>query len=354
MDIFLKAYKECEKIMNVNLLKFSGIFPRNVSGKCGVYKKALSEDLSDGFWTGIFMLVYEMNGDVRFKYAVEKYISLLYKRLESGEHLFLDDSGFLYMPSCIPAYRIGGIRLAKAALLAAADIIASVFRKNGEEFYVNYSYASAEKDTNNAIKISALTNASILYHAAELTGRESYKKTADGISDFICSRIVDSTGMLYWNYDPGNGAGEECFVTGDNSRAISWALYGLAVKYRYTRDEKVYDKILSILGRYATDIENTDIYELDTTMVASVVCAINEISCCSPPKEFDKYGAFADRMLYKLLPFAFSSKSGANGLIGGSDSMSRAQPEREISCVIGDFFYLEALTRKLKNFKSYI
>ena len=349
-----EAYKKAKKIMDLNALRFIDCFPYLCTDVNGRYAKSRREDMCNGFWTGIYILAYETSGDTRYRHIVSKYVEKMYNRLFEGD-ITGAEMGILYVPSCVAATRIGKIKIAKTAGVVAADILVSIYKKIDDCYFVNDNYLAPSKDNYVPMKISAMLNCSILYWASEVTGVEDYKMLANDVINFIADNLIDESGTVWWEYDFKKYPTGESFIHGDNCRGIAWALYGLAVRYRQDREKHIFDKILRILEKYAPQIQKADFCSMDSTMLACIVCALYEISGYAD-ESFEKYHEFADWMLLNIIErFSLEPFGKTDGLIGNADGMSYFDaPMKNVSAVAGDYFYMEALVRKMKSFRLYI
>lgn len=344
-----EAYLKAKKITDINALKFVECFPYKRTDANGNYARSHVYDESVGFWTGIYILIYEMNEDPHYRFITAKYVEKMYNRLFDAKSC-LYETGLMYVPSCVSAYRIGKIKKAKIAAVMAADILISVYRKQDNIYFVNNKYNPPNEYEHEHMKIATMLNCSILYWASEFTGIEAYKEHADDVINFIADNLIKPDGSVYWEYNAEKGAVGECFIHGENCRGISWALYGLAVKYRQNGDRKIYDKILKVLRKYAPQIKAAEFHSLDSTMLACAVCAVYDIAPYAD-ESFSGYVEFADGVLHDLIEKdSLEPLCKTDGILGYSDGMGGFDcPQRNVSAVAGDYFYMEALVRKLKN-----
>ena len=138
------------------------------------------DDWTSGFWTGEVWLAYE-NTDVEAVKArlreigdkqVETFLERINKKLAVNHH----DMGFLYIPSCVSAYKLTGSVRAKEAAIKAADQLMTRYQPAG-------GYIQAWGDTNSVedrrLIIDCLLNIPLLYWATEITGEPRYREVAE-------------------------------------------------------------------------------------------------------------------------------------------------------------------------------
>ena len=118
-----------------NLPEFTEAFPGpNSFGN--FYKPGENVEWTTGFWTGEIWLSYEnaKTGEERKrlknagKIQVESFLNRIQQRIDVDHH----DMGFLYSLSCVAAYKLTGMEMAKQAAFAAADNLISRYQPKGD------------------------------------------------------------------------------------------------------------------------------------------------------------------------------------------------------------------------------
>ncbi|MBE7052125.1 MAG: helix-turn-helix domain-containing protein [Ruminococcaceae bacterium] len=347
-----EAYNKAMQIVELNMIKFADGIPYICSDINGAYSIAHKDDMGCGYWTGIYILAYDMTSDKRYRYIFSKYIDNLCHRLYEYDYQHFSEMGLLYVPSCVSAYKIGKIEKARIAVVKAADILVASYKSKDGIYFTDKNYLNIDADKTEAIKISAMCNCSILYWAHEFTGVGYYKKVADNVTEFIIQNLISDDGTVYWDYGIAASKAEPSGITGKYARAISWGLYGLADLYRWNKDESAYKKATKILDRYMPEIMSTDISCIDSTMLSCMICAVYNIAKETNDKSFKKYICLADELLARLIKDAsLEPLKKTDGLIGYSYGFKSSPNLANLSSVIGDYFYLEALIRKKKDFE---
>ena len=84
--------------------------------------------------------------------------------------------------------------------------------------------------------------------------------------------------------------------------------------------------------------------------MGTAVCAVYDIAPYAD-ESFSGYVEFADGVLHDLIEKdSLEPLCKTDGILGYSDGMGGFDyPQRNVSAVAGDYFYMEALVRKLKN-----
>ena len=126
-------------------------------------------------WTGILWIVYEFTNDEKYRNLAVKNITTFYKRIDEKLGVNHHDMGFLYMPSCVAAYKLLGDNTAKEAAIKAADHLLSRYREKGR-------FIQAWGDINDPsayrLIIDCLMNIPLLYWATKVTGKKNMMKRA--------------------------------------------------------------------------------------------------------------------------------------------------------------------------------
>ena len=72
-----------------------------------------------GFWTGMLWIAYELTGDEKYRKLAERHIPTYYRRIKEKIGVNHHDMGFVFIPSCVAAYKLTGNEQAKEAALMA-------------------------------------------------------------------------------------------------------------------------------------------------------------------------------------------------------------------------------------------
>lgn len=332
-----------------------------------------------GFCTGTYWLAYELTGEDGFRTAAEVQVESFYNRIKQKTDVDHHDMGFLYTPSCVAAFQITGNDRAKEAAILAADQLISRFQEKGE-FLQAWGALGAKE--NYRLIIDCLLNLPLLYWASDVTGDKKYRDIAVRHTNTSIRHLVRADNSTYHTYffDPKTGEplrGVTAQGFRDDSawaRGQAWGIYGTALAWRYTGSEacrELFRKVTDFYLRHLPDdmVPYWDLHfskgssePRDSSAAAAAVCGILEMCENGGLKKEEQsfYGSLADRMLESLIDnYAVTSVQKANGLILHG-VYAKSSPYNSVSdrgvdeCNLwGDYFYLEALTRKLKNWKTY-
>lgn len=360
----------------------------------GFYQPIENDDWTTGFWTGEIWLAYEFvkdNPDViaslrigtpaevlrKLQTAAEVQIASFLNRIEKKIVVDHHDMGFLYSPSCVAGYKLIGSEEGKKAAILAADQLISRFHEKGEFIQ---AWGPMNAPENYRLIIDCLVNLPLLYWASEETGDNKYRDVAEKHIHTAVANVIreDYSTWHTFFFDIETGAphhGATCQGYRDGSawaRGQAWGVYGLATAYRYTKREEYIDLFRHVTEYFLQhlpkdlipywDLEFTDGDEQprDSSSASIAACGMLEMSKYLEPEEAEYYTGIAKKLMKALYDkCAVKDLTQSNGLVLHS-TYSNHSPYNTCNhygvdeCnAWGDYFYMEALTRMLKDWKQY-
>ena len=373
-----RATARAVSVLRENLGNFTYKFPGSNSEHM-FYPATENTEWTTGFCTGTYWLAYELSGEEIFRTSAEVQVESFYNRIKQKTDVDHHDMGFLYTPSCVAAYQLTGNQQAKEAAILAADQLISRFQEKGE-FLQAWGVLGAED--NYRLIIDCLLNLPLLYWASLVTGDEKYRDIAIRHTRTSIRNLVREDNSTYHTYFFNPRTGEPLRgVTAQGyrddsawARGQAWGIYGTALAWRYTKNEvsrKLFRKVTDFYLRHLPE-DMVPYWDLqfsegsseprDSSAAAAAVCGILEM--CSngglEKEEQSFYRNEAQRMLESLIDkYAVTSSQEANGLLRHG-VYAKSSPYNSVSdrgvdeCNLwGDYFYLEALTRNMKEWKTY-
>ncbi len=343
----------------------------------GIYKAIDNVEWTTGFWPGEVWLAWEHTGDDAFKEAALHMVDSFKERIEKKIEVDHHDMGFLYSPSCVAAYKLTGCEKAKEAALMAADQLVSRFQEKGQFIQAWGAFGAKE---NYRYIIDCLLNLPLLYWASEVTGDPKYNDIAHRHITTCLKYSIREDGSTYHTFfmDPETGApshGATCQGYKDDScwaRGQAWGVYGTAISYRYTKNPEYIEKFRTVLEYYLTRLPEDlvpywDMIFMDgneeprdSSSAAIVACGLLEMAKYVDEDEAAQYRKLAAQML-KSLADIYAVKEGPVGCgLVEHGTYAKKTPYNTCGeagvdeCVSwGDYFYMEALTRLVKDWKLY-
>lgn len=363
-----KALDNALKKIDANLNAFETKFPRAASEN-NVYPPVENDiGWTQGFWTGIIWIAYELTGNEIYRQKAELQVKTFKERIEKMLGINHHDMGFLYTPSCVAAYKLTGNEEAKAAALMAADYLISRYHEKGEFIQ---AWGELGKPESYRLIIDCLLNIPLLYWATEVTGEEKYAKIGYKHFNTTIKNIAKEDGSTYhtFYFDVENGAPLKGVTAQGNSddscwaRGQAWGMYGPVLTYLYKHNSDAIEFFKRTSNYYLEHLpEDCVAYwdmdftegdeERDSSAAAIAVCALlagaELLSKDDPDKEL--YHNAALTMLNSLIDnYAVKPEDNSNGLLLHAVYSKPANSGVDECNIWGDYFYMEALARLIKK-----
>ena len=327
---------------------------------------------TDGFWPGELNLAYELTGERKFLDEAEAFVPLFFDRIV--DHVAVDhhDMGFLYSPTCVAQYQFTGNKDAKRAALLAADHLCLRYHEIGR--FIQCWGKIGDKDNYRCI-IDCLMNIPLLFWAYDETGWEHYHDVAINHLHTAEETIIRKDGSVFQSYfldpetgKPLRGAAHQAYSDSSTwARGESWAVYGLAIAYRYTHEAKAKELFFKTLDCFLTHLPDDSIPYWDFTFkegsgeprdssaLAVTICGMLEMA--ENLREEDKEIAFtlrakAGTLFQELVKScAVTDPALSNGQLLHSTYSRKSSYNTCKECGVdectawGDYYYLEAMLR---------
>lgn len=361
------AFDEAADRLKQHLAEFTDKFPGPAS-KNLVYEQTENLDWTEGFYTGMLWLVYEVTGDEAFRKTAERHVQSFLNRIEKHQNTDHHDMGFLYTPSCVAAYKLTGNEDAKKAALLAADNLLRRYHEKGE-FIQAWGALGAED--NYRLIIDCMLNLPLLYWASETTGDSKYRDIAVKHLHTTMRVIVREDASTYHTYffDPETGAPKSGVTHqgyADDSawaRGQAWGVYGLPLNYSYTKEPDIlplWEAVTNyFINRTAADqIAYWDLIFTEGDMPrdssASAIAVCGMLHAADLGMADERYVKIAKSMLNALIDhYTTKDVPESNGLLLHSTYHYHGGNGVDECNIWGDYFYLEAIVRLMKKWEMY-
>ena len=173
--------------------------------------------------------------------------------------------------------------------------------------------------------------------------------------------------------EPDHGATCQGYRDGSSwARGQAWGVYGLAMAYRYTKREEYIDLFRHVTEYFLEhlpkdlvpfwDFEFTDGDDepRDSSSAAIAACGMLEMAKYLEPEDAVHYTMLAKKLMKALYDhYAVKDMTESNGLLLHS-TYAKKSPYNTCNSVgvdecniWGDFYYMEAMTRILKDWNQY-
>lgn len=356
--------------------EFCGCFPKSNSEN-NFYPKTQNTDWTEGFWTGQLWLAYERCGDERLKETALVQVKSFLERIKNKVNVDHHDMGFLYSPSCVAAYKLTGSAEGRDAALMAADNLMTRFQEKGQFFQ---AWGAMDDRDNYRLIIDCLMNMPLLFWAGDITGESRYSDKAKAHIMTAMDYVVRPDNSTYHTYffDPDTGKSVRGVTNQGNrdgsawARGQAWGVYGSAMAYAKLGDEKYADIFRRVADYFIEhlpedlvpywdfDFDTGSSEPRDSSAGVIAVCGMLEMAKRLPQNEADYYTQTARRILKAVMDkCAVESSEISNGLLLHG-TYARKTPTNTChnggvdECnTWGDYFYMEALTRLICDWKLY-
>lgn len=370
-----------EKALQDALLKIDklwedvhGNFPTHNSEK-GIYGEMGNppegkSGWNQGFWTGILWLAYEATGEEKYRERALSHIPSFYERIDQKLGVNHHDMGFLYVPSCVAAYKLCGDEQAKEAAIKAADHLLTRYIEAG-------GYIQAWGDVGGIQKrliIDCLNNIPLLYWAAEVTGNKEYYDKALRHAETTLKYIIREDGSTYHTFffhaDGTPDKGVTAQGASDDSawaRGQAWIVSGLPLTYKYVKDDRVLEVFEKVADYYISHLPkdyvpywdmtfgDDDGEEKDSSAASIAVCGFLEMLPHIKNEQLKaRYETVVDNMMYSLYQnYSTKDTPESNGLLLHAVYNKPGKIGVDECNIWGCYYYMEALVRMLKGTKAY-
>lgn len=236
-----KAWNDIVNKINRTSKRIGDTFP-HVSLE-GQYSSERPGWWTAGFWPGLLWMIYQDTKDEELaKIAIS-----LEEKLDEPLHKFTGihhDVGFMWFPSAVAQYKLRGTEESKRRGLIAASHLAGRF--NLKTRLIRAWTEEVYPDGQGVAIIDCMMNLPLLYWASEETGDPRFKHIAMAHADRTEKEFIRPDGSVshIMKFDPETGeliesqAGQGYGPDSAWSRGVAWAIYGMALSYRYTKEQR--------------------------------------------------------------------------------------------------------------------
>ncbi|MEQ9849509.1 glycoside hydrolase family 88 protein [Pectobacterium brasiliense] len=352
------------------LPRFSHTFPA-ASADRGSYPEVAKVDWTEGFWTGMLWLAWEVTKDDKYRRVAEGLLDSFEERLDKRIKVDTHDLGFLYLLSCVNAWRLTGNTRARTLALRAAELLFARFNATA-------GVIQAWGDLNDPARqgrmiIDCNLNVPLLFWAANETGNPRYREAAHRHLTQAAQHLVrDDASSFHTFYmdihtgQPLRGDTHQGFSNNSCwARGQAWGMYGFALGFNYTGDP-AFTELSRKLSHYFLNRLPEDYvcyWDLiftpedrafrDTSAAAVAVCGLAELLKQLPlsdPLRPDYQHAISHIMLNLHQGYFAHDQDGL--LREGVYNFGR-QMGINVPNLWGDYFYFEALVRLSRVWAPY-
>ncbi|TCQ76505.1 unsaturated chondroitin disaccharide hydrolase [Raoultella ornithinolytica] len=352
------------------LPRFSSTFPA-ASGTGGVYPAVEKVDWTEGFWTGMLWLAWEVTGDNKYRDVAENLLDSFEERLDKHIKVDTHDLGFLYLLSCVNSWKLTGNQRARELALRAADLLCQRF--NATAGVIQAWGDLTDPGRQGRMIIDCNLNVPLLFWAADETGNTRYREAATQHLAQAARYLVREDASTFHTYYMDIHTGQP--LRGDTHQGFSddscwargqaWGIYGFALGFNHTGDASQPELSRRLahyfLNRLPEDyvcywdliFTRQDNALRDTSAAAIAVCGLAELLKILPLTDplRPAYTNGIELMMHNLRAHYFAHQQDGllrEGVYNFGRNMGINEPN-----IWGDYFYFEALVRLSRIWTPY-
>lgn len=318
---------------------------------------------TSSFFTGMALIAWQETEDEYFCKQVQRlaphYLEKVFTQHRNTHH----DLGFLYSLYAVALYKLTRDDVQRQTGLRAAKVLAARFNEKCDFIRAWGHMDNTEHD--NMTIIDCLMNLPLLHWAAKESGDTQYHDIAVRHANMVLKYFIRPDGSLCHAYrfdlKTGRPLGPENFcgrsVDSYWARGAAWGIYGFALNYRYTRDEKYLAAALKLAKKFISELDREVVPVWDFRLPAGAppvrdasaavvaVCGFQELAR-HHAADFDILTA-----KHKLLDRVCESYLDFNEACPGV--LKSAYGDQPAYSSWGDYFLMEALAGELSGFEGY-
>ena len=362
-----ETFAKIDKKMSAMTLRSRSKIPDGVDENGFHVEKSDITWWCNGFWGGLNWLMYEHTKNEEYMKTAKESERLMDKALNMYQRLH-HDVGFMWHILSGASYRLTGDNGSKQRNLYCAAMLSSRFVLGG-----NFIRAwNGPKDLNWSI-IDCLMNLPVLYWASDAIGDDRFKRIAMEHADMAIVDHLREDGSIAHivEHDRETGepvatyAGQGYAVGSSWSRGQAWGVYGFALSYIHTGEQRYLDAAKQIANYFIANCcddwlprvdfraPSNPVY-YDSTAGAIAACGLIEIAKALPEGEGGMYMNAAINLL-RAMEEKFCDFDPANDHMLGYGTVRYPIPGQfdeksagvHISIIYGDYFYTEAILKLL-------
>lgn len=327
------------------------------ASKDGKYDDSSIEWWTNGFWSGMMWYAYCSSGNEKFK----EIASECERKLDEVLYGYIDthhDVGFMWSLSAVADYKITNNEKSKIRGLIAANFLAGRFNPRAK-------YIRAWNDRKNWAIIDCSMNLPLLYWASEVLEDPRFKYVAMEHADTVLKAFIRPDGsvnhIVEFDWDTGEvlsiPQGQGARPDSAWARGCTWAIYGMALSYRYTKEIQYLEAAKRVAHFFIANLPEdkvcywdfrvpiTDSTPRDTSAAACAACGLLEIAQHVEPSEKNLYYNNAVEILKGLTQNYSTFGKDNQELLTGASMHVPANINVNVGLIYGDYYYMEAIER---------
>lgn len=328
---------------------------------------------TQSFFTGMALWAYEDTNDKEFLDWAMQFKQEYSNKVTKTPLETMHDVGFLYSPYAVMLYSMTGDEEFKQIGIKAADALAMRYEPKGKYIRawgriddVTPEYVDSElakdhffTESKGLAIVDCMMNLPILFWASEVTGHPFYKRIAIEHANTTMKYFVRNDYSIMHAYrfseETGEAIGEANYCGYSNgshwARGTSWAIYGYAIAYNYTKKPEYMDMSIALLDKFMTEckgkmpvwdfrLPESEEKSIDTSAAAVVLCAIMEIEKHKTNPHLQAYKKELRRNLEEYINYD-------ENIMG----ILKEQNGRHVYTSFGDYYIIESYMKEESDTK---
>ncbi len=352
------------------LPRFTATFPA-ASSLDGRYPAVEKVDWTEGFWTGLLWLAWEVTGDNKYRQCAQGLLDSFAYRLDEQINVDTHDLGFLYLLSCVNAWKLTGNERARQLALRAAELL---FRRFNPTAGVIQAWGDlSDPARQGRMIIDCNLNVPLLFWAADETGNRTWREAArrhlaqasrylvrDDASTFHTFYLDIHSGQPLRGDTHQGFSNDSCW-----SRGQAWGMLGFALGFNYTGDARLPELSRKLSHYFLNRLPDDYVcyWDLiftphdhafrDTSAAAIAVCGLVELLKQLPLSDTLRpaYGNAIGLIMRNLRQHYFAHDE--EGLLRAGVYNYGRHMGINVPNLWGDYFYFEALVRLSRIWTPY-
>ncbi len=312
-----------------------------------------------GYYPGLMWQVYNVTKDEKLKrIAVE--IEQNLDEILANNNVPGHDVGFVWLLTSGQQYKFNKNDECKRRLVQAATLLAGRFNIAG-----NYIRAWESVDYDETVPgwaiIDCMMNIPLLFKVTEMTGDPRFSHIAKAHADTVLKYFVDDDGTVRhicrFNQETGEFMkpykGQGYAPDSAWSRGTAWAIYGFAMAYRYTKDEKYLQASEKVSKFFISQIQDDFVPAWDfrapnkevkdTSAGAIAASGMLELANFAEDKEY--YIETAEKMLSALYDNYSNFDNENQAMLSCATAYYSADENIEVGLIYADYYFVEAVCK---------
>ncbi|CAG7628705.1 glycoside hydrolase family 88 protein [Paenibacillus allorhizosphaerae] len=356
-----RAWQQITDKLETTSERIGAGFPH--AAKEGTYDLMSPTWWTAGFWPGILWLVYRDTGSDKYKALAqecERKLDEVLNRYYPIDH----DAGFMWTLTSIASYKLTQDEESKRRALIAASHLAGRFNMKGQ--FIRAWNGKDQGKTGWAI-IDCMMNLPLLYWASDVTEDPRFKHIAAAHADMVLREFVRPDGSTYHivTFDPETGertgarGGQGYAEESAWSRGNAWALYGLALSYLHTREERFLQAAKRVAHFFLANLPEDHVPHWDfrapvsadeetprdTSAGAIAASGLLELAQLVDPAEARLYQDGGTSILRSLYEKYGAWGKPEEGMLVKGTGHAPAKQNIHVSLIYGDYYFVEGIAK---------